>query len=548
VVKRLSGYSRSIRRRVIGLFLFLVFVIFFPTVLILYSWLNFSYRKLDEKRLARSYASFVFFATSQRHFLEALAKVYGRDKAVLSCLSGQGDAVAADVVSLKQRADLNVMSVLDASGRLLRGDSGAAIFETRSAARQQWLASLNGQSVSGFALDNDGGLWLLSVGPLAGYVGEDRGTGFLMLGFNIDSVFLEKLGKEIDAGIQIIPKEDIENRPVRSSFDVGDYRIFWQELLYGQRPYVVFRARDVENEQACLGALLRDIQGEAKALLLLKASAGYFLWSPRMLIGLAWLVIILFGFSIYFISRVLGQHVTMPLVRLRGAIREIASSGNLSRRLQIDEEDEVGDLITEFNAMMQALEEANDKLKRSSDELSSLYADLLDQKKFTSEIFAMAQSIVLVLLPDGRVKYVNEAIERIAGFKTEEVIGRNWFDNFLPFKIRSEVWHVFEDILKGSATVARQHQNEMLAKDGSERMVLWSHSFLKDKDGKVVSVLSIGQDVSEFRKVEVELRQRMRDLERFHKVTMDREKIVMELKKEIAALRAQIDSSPKASS
>jgi PAS domain S-box-containing protein len=548
LVDEQPGYSKSISRRVVGLFLLFAIVIFFPAALFVRSWLVSSYHKFDQNRLEQSYRSFSFDTNERRQLLEILARIYARDPAVIASLSGSPVSAATELVTLKQRAELDLLSVLDESGQLLGGDSNADIFDMRPVARQKWLASFNGLQVSGFIYDRAGHPWLLSVMPIDMQLAGNRRRGIIMAGFILDAVLLEKLGQEIDAVVKFVPKELAEAGSELELHGYKDYRAFWQELIYGQQPYVIFRMAEDEGERVCLGAILRDIQGDSAALLLLKDYSVPFPWSPRALVVFVWLAVFLFGAFVYLILRTLGRRLTEPLAQLRGAIREIAASGNFSQRLSAAEADEIGGLFVEFNAMMQSLEDASEKLKRSSSELSSLYSDLLDQKKFTSEILSMAPSIVLVLLPDGRVKYVNEAIERIAGFKTEEVIGRNWFDNFLPFRIRDDVRHTFEDILKEDMSKSQQHENEILVKYGSERTIFWSNSFFTDKAEKVVSILSIGQDITGLKKVEAELRQKMRDLERFHEVTMNREKRVIELKKEVVALRAQVASLTKAPS
>jgi len=63
---------------------------------------------------------------------------------------------------------------------------------------------------------------------------------------------------------------------------------------------------------------------------------------------------------------------------------------------------------------------------------------------------------------------------------------------------------------------------------------------LKDKEGRITAVISMGQDITEHKTVESELIKKVNELERFYRVTMDREKIVLQLKAEIRDLKEKI--------
>ena len=56
----------------------------------------------------------------------------------------------------------------------------------------------------------------------------------------------------------------------------------------------------------------------------------------------------------------------------------------------------------------------------------------------------------------------------------------------------------------------------------------------------VVCVISIGQDITEYKHIETELVKKMNDLERFYKVTMDRERVVIQLKEELRELKTRL--------
>ncbi|MEK7227163.1 MAG: hypothetical protein AAB221_15970, partial [Bacteroidota bacterium] len=73
-----------------------------------------------------------------------------------------------------------------------------------------------------------------------------------------------------------------------------------------------------------------------------------------------------------------------------------------------------------------------------------------------------------------------------------------------------------------------------------ERTILWNNNVLLDKDGRVSSIISVGQDVTEYKHIETELVKKMNDLERFYKVTMDRERVVIQLKEELRDLKARL--------
>lgn len=119
----------------------------------------------------------------------------------------------------------------------------------------------------------------------------------------------------------------------------------------------------------------------------------------------------------------------------------------------------------------------------------------------------IANVILLVLQPDGRVSLINKKGCEILGYSEEEIIGKNWFDSFLPVDIRSHLQEKFKKILQGEDPSGQSYENPVITRDGSQRFIHWNNTVLKDENGSVVGTLSSGQDITARLHIEKGLRE-----------------------------------------
>ncbi len=131
--------------------------------------------------------------------------------------------------------------------------------------------------------------------------------------------------------------------------------------------------------------------------------------------------------------------------------------------------------------------------------------ELLLQRDFNQSMYNTAQVIMLVLEPDGRISTFNQYMEGISGYKLEEVKGKYWFDVFIPERDREQIKQLFKKAIDNVQT--KGNINAIITKDGREREIEWHDKTLKDLDGKVVGLLSVGQDITERKRAEEALKE-----------------------------------------
>lgn len=110
------------------------------------------------------------------------------------------------------------------------------------------------------------------------------------------------------------------------------------------------------------------------------------------------------------------------------------------------------------------------------------------------------QLIVVGLDCSGYVNYVNPFFLSLTGYDAAEVIGKNWFEQFLPPTSEPLVRQVFADVLDHNANP--HHQNTILTQAGEELLIAWNNTLLQDSDGTVIGTVSIGEDITERQRVE----------------------------------------------
>ena len=129
----------------------------------------------------------------------------------------------------------------------------------------------------------------------------------------------------------------------------------------------------------------------------------------------------------------------------------------------------------------------------------------LEQEK-AQKYFDAAAVIMLVLDLEGGVIKINEKGCEVLDCKKEEIEGKNFFDHFIPEKVREEVRSVYHRIMNGEEGLLGYYENLIVTKQGEEKLISWKNTIIKDDTGKVVSVLSSGEDITSRKRSENRLR------------------------------------------
>jgi PAS domain S-box-containing protein len=122
--------------------------------------------------------------------------------------------------------------------------------------------------------------------------------------------------------------------------------------------------------------------------------------------------------------------------------------------------------------------------------------ELKAARDFSENLVETANTIIVTLDTNAEIASFNECAERLTGYTKEEVIGKNWFDIFIPLRDKENIPRVFSDVLTSMPEVS-QHENPIVIKNGDERIINWSNSVLHDASGNVYGILSIGIDITD---------------------------------------------------
>ncbi len=119
----------------------------------------------------------------------------------------------------------------------------------------------------------------------------------------------------------------------------------------------------------------------------------------------------------------------------------------------------------------------------------------------------IAGTVIVALNPDESVAYINKKGCEILGYPEDNIVGRNWFDVFLPDRDCERTRQTFHKILTGKMNLAAAYENPVLTREGDERVIAWTNTLLRDGDGKITGTLSSGQDITERMQMESALRE-----------------------------------------
>ena len=93
----------------------------------------------------------------------------------------------------------------------------------------------------------------------------------------------------------------------------------------------------------------------------------------------------------------------------------------------------------------------------------------------------------------GRVMFVNDALLGASGWARHEVLARDFFSHFAPND--DEVGRTFAARVAADAVPAH-HERELVTRDGTRRIVAWDNAVLRDAEGRVSGIASVGRDVT----------------------------------------------------
>lgn len=212
------------------------------------------------------------------------------------------------------------------------------------------------------------------------------------------------------------------------------------------------------------------------------------------LISLMFLISVIGIIIGYFLS----LHITLPLQQLTESMKSFAK-GKEPDKKKLHGGREVAELTKAFDYMKSERIEAEELIKQERDK-ARMYLDI-------------AGVAIVAINAEQKVALINRKGCMILGYDEKDILGQNWFDNFLPKNIKGGVKSVFDKLMAGEIEPVEYFENPILTKSGRERIIAWHNSILRDQTGKIIGSLASGEDITERKQAEEEIRRLNEELE-----------------------------------
>ena len=131
---------------------------------------------------------------------------------------------------------------------------------------------------------------------------------------------------------------------------------------------------------------------------------------------------------------------------------------------------------------------------------------LAKEKELLYKYLDTAASIFLVINLDHKIIMVNRKACEVLGYEAHEIVGKNWFDQYILKSDRKDLVHFFEDIITGKIEPPDVFENWVITKGNKRKLIRWRNALSKDENDTVTGLISSGIDVTEQVKAEKELR------------------------------------------
>ncbi|WP_258364283.1 EAL domain-containing protein [Nitrosomonas sp. Nm84] len=220
------------------------------------------------------------------------------------------------------------------------------------------------------------------------------------------------------------------------------------------------------------------------------------------LIGLLGLIIseiLLFLIFTRLLSRLKNVAFALPLLA-NGQFENFRLSLASTDRAQrfSDEIDTLSEAAVTLSVQLEKLEL---KVSTRTKMLIEQRDELSKERDFVKNLLDTAQAIVLTQNSEGKIISLNAYGEMLTRYTERELLGKPFLNVLIPEFESQDSLARFKEVHAGQKMQLR-HEAITHCKDGATRHVAWLHSHLSRNSEEDPSILSVGLDVTEYKRVE----------------------------------------------
>ena len=194
----------------------------------------------------------------------------------------------------------------------------------------------------------------------------------------------------------------------------------------------------------------------------------------------------------------LARTITIPIMELAEGTRRVAE-GDLSFKIGLVADDEIGSLVDSFNKMTKDLRFSREQLEYSARRLREQNIEIEERRQYMEIVLKNVSAGVITFDAGGFVSTFNKSAERMLNVKSEDVINKNY-----KKLLSGELLDLANETME-SLTSFRKNTVEMplrLTINGRPFSFMVHVSALKDDAGQHMGIVVVFDDLTELEKAQ----------------------------------------------